>query len=299
VVQVFGDIWEQTEGLPRLGDLAGIHRGVELPRRLRPEWVRCSGSIPVLQNPGEQLSPYLAGPAAYLQEVPSSPGGAWERPWGSPKLLISASAGRTDWRRVVAAPEREGLVVTQRFYAGWLREAHGLPSTPEDAVCYLAAVLNGPLTNVFVTDQPGKGDLQKRLLERVPVPVPPERTLRRVAQWVRALQFLLRSGNTREAEFVRTAIDRQVLRLYDLAPMDIQRLLKSFGSEPVLELTARQQESDLIYPAPLPVDESHPWAALVGDAAVATGRTLKEAEARATALFPDGDLSYFLIPAEP
>jgi hypothetical protein len=110
---------------------------------------------------------------------------AIRRPWDQPKVLLNAARiSRGPWR-LAAFVDREGNVSSQNFHGLWLK-AEGL--TYE---C-LAAILSGPVANVFVaTHERGKHN-QKRTLEQIPFPPPEDLNCQALSEavgdYVRALR---------------------------------------------------------------------------------------------------------------
>ena len=68
---------------------------------------------------------------------------AYTLPWDKPKLIVNASRQSVGHWKITASLDNEGLVCYQNFHGVW----------PDDGLSLevLAAVLNGPVANAFVS----------------------------------------------------------------------------------------------------------------------------------------------------
>ncbi len=294
-----GEVQEPSGPLSILASVALIDRGTACSSEVRSD--PFPGAVAGLHDAGSQLSPYLAGPPSYLpHDVGNRGGSSRDRPWLAPKVIVRLAGRGTNRRRLVAAPDPDGLVPTREFHVLWPIAAAWPAETLADVPNYLAAVLNSPFAAAcFAGGWNGQVALPNRAaqpLAGLPIPSAPERTIRRISHHVLAYQDLVRWGHLREAAGVRAAIDEVVFRLYGLPHLEQQAIRRAASRHGAPPITDRQRAAFASLARPLPVDPSERWAALIGNAAVATGATLREASDRARDLFPDLETRSFLIP---
>ena len=80
-----------------------------------------------------------------------------------PKVILNAARiSRGPWR-LAAFVDRDQNVCSQRFHGLW-------PTTKEVTCECLAAILNGPIANIFATSQEPGRDNRKRTIQDIPCP---------------------------------------------------------------------------------------------------------------------------------
>lgn len=231
--------WRDLAKLPTLGDVAEIHRGIEYNVDLtshRAEFISAvprPGLVAGLQRVTAAFEPYVVGGHEYLSIDPARMlYMAHELPWARPKAIVNAVwSSRGDWV-LRAVPETSGLVVYQNF--------HGIWPTGEFPIEAIAAVLNGPVANAFMSQRRTSRGNRIRRLKQVPLP-----HLSTDAR--RALVALVRDYREARLEWLRTPfggeawggrcrdlidqIDALVLRAYDLHPRVERELLDTFWGQ--------------------------------------------------------------------
>jgi hypothetical protein len=154
--------------------------------------------------------------------------GPLTRPWKEPKVLTNvARLSRGPWR-IAAAFDRSGLVPSQAFFGIW-STSEALP------VEALEAIINGPLTNAFLTEHASNQHFTNELLKQLPLPrlerIPPILDALRRYHTARdqirgyALQPV---GADDQLAALLVDVDAAVLKAYDLSPRLERRLLEFF-----------------------------------------------------------------------
>ena len=224
------ELWELVERFPRLGEMADIYRGLKW-------WKQGNGAsrspqegfAPGVFKPADSLTQFCLRKPVYLDvssEAAMRPA-PLTRAWDQPKVLTNvARLSRGRWR-MAAASDRSGLVASQAFFGIW-------PTTERLPLEALEAVLNGPLTNAFLTERATNQHFTNKLLKLLPMP---KRSLGRVVETVKRYRAAREAAS---AEALRSAesddllnrllveIDAEVLRAYDLPPRIERRLLEFF-----------------------------------------------------------------------
>jgi hypothetical protein len=183
-----------------------------------------------LVNTKQGFEPYVAHALQYLnltKEVMLYE--AYLRPWDRPKVIANASRISKDRWLIAGAVDEQGLVCYQRFHGIWPKD--GMP------VEVLAAVVNGPVANAFVSIHRTSRDNQVRIVRQIPVPRFTATQTQSIVSLVRDYRRLreqwLQSGygaHRFEAQCRELVwqIDAEVLAAYDLPPRLERRLLDYF-----------------------------------------------------------------------
>ncbi len=231
----FDELWEVVSRFPRLGTSAEVYRGLkwwkqadglsETPRE---------GFAPGVFKPADSLKQFAVHNTVYLNTNPEAAlrPAPLDRPWDQPKVITNAARlSRGPWR-IAAAADRSGLVASQSFFGIWPMNG----SLPLEA---LEAILNGPLTNAFLTERASNQHFTNELMKLIPMP---KRPLDRVVDAVDRYRAAYKARNDtalRRAEddealnTLLVEIDAEVLRAYDLPPRLERQLLEYFrGHEP-------------------------------------------------------------------
>jgi hypothetical protein len=240
-VSVLQEVWERLKHLPKLGDIAEIHRGVEWDSDC-PEEKRFSNTkrgenwVRGLKNVEEGFWSYQLPQQTHLNSDPKHRRReAWDYPWASPKVIVNAARkARGSWR-LVAAPDDTGLVCTQRFQCLWPKAGWSTKA--------LAAIINSPIASAFVAANEGKREIRKSTLEKCPIPVLSPAEMMTLERYVDDLtaslseqpesRLELWGGDTWQlrARNILLQIDALILRAYKLPPWVERKLLEFFRGE--------------------------------------------------------------------
>lgn len=248
-------VWAYLEQAPRLGDYAEIFRGLQW-RTQRAGVLDGPGPSRErgVYKPADSLAPFSLSNLVWLSTDPDLNlyPGPLTRPWQRPKVLINNQrSSRGPWR-LVAAADHAGLWASQQFTGIW-------PTNGYDATV-LAAILNGPLANAYVTEHSTDHDFTNVMLARLPVPTKLDTSSLREA--VGAYQSLLEERarailqpddwDDRLSKLL-VWIDAIVLDGYGLPPRLERQLLGYFDgrARPVTHRFGRWLPADLKGNAPL------------------------------------------------
>jgi hypothetical protein len=162
-------IWDELASLPHLGDIADIHRGIEYNLSLKENENELVSDIPQggfargLRKVTDDFEPYTVSTATYLNMNPVlMRRDAYKLPWDKPKVIANAARlSRGHWL-IAGAVDDKGLVCTHRF--------HGIWPTGALPIEVIAAVLNGPIANAFLSVARTSRDNQIRTLRQIPIP---------------------------------------------------------------------------------------------------------------------------------
>ena len=140
------EIWNRLDHLPKLGNVATIHRGVQWKKPFVEARYISSAPRPGFEQGFHKVEgiQYFQSPVTvFLRTNPEYRLlNAWELPWKRSKVLFNASRiSRGQWC-LAAFEDQNGLIASQNFHALW-PENHWTTKT-------FAAVLNGPVANAFV-----------------------------------------------------------------------------------------------------------------------------------------------------
>jgi hypothetical protein len=152
--------------------------------------------------------------------------GAFALPWDKPKVIVNKTTKSRGRWRIAAMPDTEGLACYQTHLALW-------PRRHEIDVFVMAAILNGPVANAFVSTRAGKTDITIELLERVPMPYLTDSQTREIHVLVRRYQKATIGPLIRDddAAAILLDIDAAVLGGYRLPPKIEHKLLEWFRGQ--------------------------------------------------------------------
>ena len=163
------EVWDATREFQTLGELADIHRGIEYNQRLGGGGGRFVSST---MQPGFRaglhkvkgsVEPFIVVHSDYLQVSPQFMRGfAYRHRWDDPKLIVNSTRqSRGNWK-ITASIDRSHLVCYQNFHAIWPKGRMPLE--------VLAAILNGPVANAFISTRASSRDVHIETLKNIPIP---------------------------------------------------------------------------------------------------------------------------------
>ncbi|MDE0431294.1 MAG: N-6 DNA methylase [Caldilineaceae bacterium] len=231
------EVWQATAEMKRLGDLSRIHRGIQynIPfvenRTDLVAFKDCQGFMRGLHTAKGAVEPYIVTASVFLNMDPSLMlTAANEFAWEKPKLIVNASRqSRGPWE-ISASVDYTGLVCYRNFHGIW--PTSGLPLE------LLAAIMNGPMANAFVSARGGNRYIRISALKDIPVP---EFTAKQqqdivslVCQYINVRESWSRKKNSAIEERNRCldllhVIDAEILKAYDLEPRLERTLLDYFN----------------------------------------------------------------------
>lgn len=230
-------VWRALDGLPPLSEVADIRGGISCSLSRREIAERLVSTTP---RPGfrggllrveDGFEPLIVRGYLYVNMADEEMcRQAQALDWDRPKVIVNGvRLGRGPWP-ITGAPDWEGTMISQRFHALW---PHG--DLPIDV---LAALLNGPVANAYLSAHGTTRDNRIETLARVPTPrfspAPVAAIHAAVAEYRSArAEWVARSSDDATLEGVcRDAlyrIDAELLAAYDLPPRVERELLDSFA----------------------------------------------------------------------
>ncbi len=209
-------VWEELKGISELSSAAEVHRGIRYAKGFSnsdPKFVSDTekdGFVPGLSRTEEDFSPYSVGQVQYLTtEAEVEVGADWT--WNLPKVIVSAARrSRGQWV-TVAAMDYDELVCTQNFHCIW-------PGSADLPLEVLAAIINGPVANAWISQQAGKRHSQVRFYATIPLPALLPTATELITRYVdRYVDRYVRFQATAEAMNLFLKIDAAVLDAYGLS----------------------------------------------------------------------------------
>ena len=220
------DAWAATAKMRRLSEVSQIHRGIEYNRRLRGNeelfvsQEERGGFGPGLHRVRGGTEPFVILKADYLNLAPDlMRTNAYRLPWHQPKLVVNASRRTRGFWRITASQDDIGLVCYQNF--------HGIWPNAELSLTVLAAVLNGPVANAFVSAREPSRHLRIETLGAIPIPDFDQAHQTVISSLVQQYSETRRAWLTGQLEAdesydrcqeLMESIDAEVLKAYDLSP---------------------------------------------------------------------------------
>lgn len=220
-------IWQHLSELPTLGQLVEGHWGIRWNDGNQSS--HCSAShLPDWKRgvfTAQDHRQFRLGESGWLDVDPRTIYGAANLPWDQPKILCNAIRLSRRYWRLAAAVDRTGLVASQQFIGLWQR-----PDAGDVDLDALAAVINSPVFNAFVSDYSfdKRFRIKTILNARIPTILPP-----RLGDLAREYSAHAASG-AQSSELAKQLmnIDAEILAAYDLPPRLERMLLAAFdGSE--------------------------------------------------------------------
>ena len=234
------EIWQSTSILKCLRNFALVRTGIRnqdpLPEtgdslfseRKRP------GYAPGVHEVRDAVEPFVVSSPAYLNtSLDLWKASSYWTEWKKQKLIVNASRqSRGNWI-LTASVDYEGLYCFRNFYGIW--------PTGGVALEVLAAVLNGPVANAFLSTRGTNRYIRIKDIEKIPVPEfsneQQETIVSLVSKYINIRQSWLRKNSEenesrRELLTALLSIDAEVLRAYDFSPRIERELLDYFHNNP-------------------------------------------------------------------
>lgn len=225
------DIWRCLSSLPRLHEVADVHRGIEWDKPLRDSGYETGNREQLVKSlpQGDDFRlglPPLARPfyafeipeAKYLSVRPEDRRrNAFDLPWDKPKIFLNAVRKSQRAWRLAAASDFEGLLCYQTFVAIW-------PYNSDQTIA-LAAVLNGPVANAFLATHEEKHN-RNDSIKSIPVP---DLSLFDIAEINSLVGRYQREVDITKRDLLLRKVDAAVMSAYDLHPKRERELLDFFN----------------------------------------------------------------------
>jgi N-6 DNA Methylase len=221
-VKELAEVWKRLEHLPKLGQVAEVHRGIEYRRSVHdlPGGPTSEGPRPgyaLGAYSARDIEPYRLARTLYLKVKRDEIKAAGDHPWTQPKVIVNAVRRRRGWWRLTAAPDRRGRWCYQNLTAIWPKDTEDWP------IELTSAVLNGPIANAWLKVSGGRHVRRESLME-IPMPEKNRLDVRRIIE-------LVREASERLALDIMIRIDAEVLIGYDLPPRLERQVLSLFEGE--------------------------------------------------------------------
>ena len=230
-------VWDALSHLSLLADVANVHQGIQYNISVKDNApalvsnVLQDGFAPGLVTARGGFEPYNVSSFSYLNiNSRLMRRKAYKLPWDKPKVIVNAARISADRWMIAGAVDKQGLICSQRF--------HGIWPKSDVPVEVIAAVINSPVANAFVSTQRTSRDNQVRTIETVPMPtfrLEQVDTITSLVREYRAYREQWLEQPLQAAHFERLCrqlvyqIDAEVLAAYDLSPRLEKELLDYFA----------------------------------------------------------------------
>jgi hypothetical protein len=228
-------VWDALASLPRLSSVVDIHRGIEY----KAFKANKSNLISDLPREGfakgiglttKGFEPYMPQHFTYFDMKPASMlYEAYKLPWEKPKVMVNAVRIKSDRWVMAGIVDEQGLVCYQNF--------HGLWPTAHLPIEVIAAIVNSPIANAFLSTHRSAWHNRKDTIEQIPVPELRPSQIRRIVSLVREYMSYRKQWDTQSEQTIHLEsrcrgilkqIDAEILAAYNL-PMHLEaELLKYF-----------------------------------------------------------------------
>ena len=234
------EVWQSTSNLECLSTVAVIRTGVrnEIPLKNR-EFCFFSnkdktGFAPGVREVKDTVEPFFVSNPIYLNMSRDvwKKSSYWNK-WKEQKLIVNVNRqSRGNWK-LSASVDYEGLYCFRNFYGIWPKCGVSLE--------VLAAVLNGPVANAFLSTRGSDRHMRIKDIKEIPIPEFSDEQKNNitslVSQYIDIRQSWLKDDSGRDEsqwELLTTllSIDAEVLRAYDFSPRIERILLDYFYNNP-------------------------------------------------------------------
>jgi len=232
-VTPLAELWNYLKSFQTIGDIATLHRGVQWqPPFSEDKYISKTekhGFRAGFYKVDDNLMAFQSPASHYLSfQKKDRLWNAFEFDWDKPKVFVNAArVSRGVWR-LAAFADDEQHCSSQRFIAFW-------PNTGM-TTHVIAAILNGPIANAYVTCHEHNKDNRKKTVQEIPVPNLMPAQLQSLAEAVHRYEDLVdgQAAVLKTSDFDDLArhalleIDAILLRAYNLPPRLERELLDFF-----------------------------------------------------------------------
>jgi hypothetical protein len=226
-------IWDYLRDCPRLDDEADVHRGIKWKSRSETFGKKARDVISDVEKPGYMkgfarvedhfMQYWIRGPQ-FLSRIPKDQyDNAFKYAWERPKVACNAARlQRSSWR-LGAIADPDGMAFSQRFFGIW--------PCGKVSIYALAALLNSPIANAYLSAREEERDHRVRILDSLPLPdVTCLESGGNIDLLSRDMHRQCSRGHIDESKARRTLLelDAAILSAYDLPPVLERELLDTF-----------------------------------------------------------------------
>lgn len=162
-------VWDALANLPRFGDVAETHRGTEYILPFKENEAELVSNVPrtgFIQGLDHVTVDFEAYSTQYFCYLNTDPKlmrtNAYKLPWDKPKIIANAARlSRGPWT-IAAAIDEQGLVCYQNFHGIWPKG-----NVPLEVI---AALLNSPVANAFLSTHQISRHNKKGTIDTIPIP---------------------------------------------------------------------------------------------------------------------------------
>ncbi|TPI34205.1 SAM-dependent DNA methyltransferase [Mesorhizobium sp. B3-1-6] len=229
------ELWDRFHNLPKLGSVVKGSWGLRWHSGQRAR----TSDLPGLDRElgyqdSTSVHQYLLENARWMDVRPAQILAGGNLAWDEPKILCNATRLSRGYWRLAAAVDRLGRRATQQFLGLWPRTG---VKVDLDA---LAAVINGPVINAFLTEHSFDKRFRIGKLEEAPIPAKLPSKLGELSRAYAA--DAARGSDPEKLADKLAAIDALVLDAYGLVGADRAALLSRMGDDrPVIGRTSRRR----------------------------------------------------------
>jgi len=227
-------LWDVLAELPRLESIANIHRGIEYKsfRKNEPQLVSDvprEGFAKGLRLTTDGFEPYVPMYFSYFNMDPEQMRRkSYKLPWEKPKVIANAVRISSDRWVIASVVDEDGLVCYQNF--------HGIWPKADIPVEVIAALINSPIANAFLSTHRSAWHNRKDTITQIPIPKLRSSQIRRVVSLVQEYKSYRRQWDTSlehtqylesRCRGIISQIDGELLNAYNL-PFHLEKILLEF-----------------------------------------------------------------------
>ncbi len=225
---ILQDLWHELAPFPKLADVAEIQRGLEYPFLRNTKEIFSQepdeGFALGLSRVNDEIEPYIAKPSRYLNMDPKVLRAKdLQKPWHQPKVIANAVSTNVQRWPIIGAIDEQGVVCTQDFYGIWPTES--LP------IEVLAALINSPIVNAFLSTHALSQQDLGAILKQAPIPNFTKADIHLITSLVRNYRATREQWHKEPAgdtgQGILRQLDWEILGIYHL-PMQVERNLITY-----------------------------------------------------------------------